>query len=531
MKQKTEDLKNDVALLPTRVLRAGNVTVTYEEGRLRYIAYDDCEAVRMIFPALRDDHWVTIPMKISNETVTEKERAFNIRFHGSFTSSVVKFEADFSIDGSEDGTIIFGMNGKALNGFKSKRTGLCVHHPIHGSAGREVEIIHPGEKTEKLSFPLLISPHRPFTDVTGMRYVTSNNIAVEIDFEGDEFETEDQRNWSDDSYKTYSGPQYKTPMLDIHEGDILHHRITVKLSSAGPVERHKKQQNFQSAFPGLGYGFPLEEKALAKSIETIPCDHLSVDIDLQNKSWREGFTAIDKLPLRLTVRFSDFSADEANDLTSFIDSSNITVKSIIVVSREGTPPPHEGYHTVYHQLKKTSPKIAVGFGSASWFAGVNESIDDEILCDFTGFVVMPQVHQTDERSIMENLLSQHTILETLRKQTGDKPANIHLLFSRVDDARLHTEFGAWWVLNAIANLGASGIITLSNIIGKNGILNEGNARSPLVQLLQKIREFRPVRISCERNMSELDPMSSVRSSRVTLENAKGETIGFTMKDI
>jgi hypothetical protein len=531
MKHTDEDLKNDVALLPLRVLSAGNATVTYEEGRLRYIAYNDCEAVRMIFPALRDDHWVTIPMEISNETITEKEKTFSISFHGSFHSSAVKFEADFSIAGNEDGTIVFEMNGKALNSFKSKRTGLCVHHPIQACAGREVEIVHPGENVERLSFPVLISPHRPFTDVTGMRYVTSNNIAVEINFEGEEFETEDQRNWSDDSYKTYSGPQYKTPMLDIHEGDILHHCITVKLEPAGAIKHHQKKQDFRSAFPQIGYGFPLEEKSFDGPIENIPCDHLSVDIDLQNKSWKRDLSNTGKVPLRLTVRFADFSADEANDLAAFIDGSGITVKSIMVVAKEGTPPPHEGYHTVYHQLKKTSPQIAVGFGSASWFAGVNENINDEVLCDFTGFVVMPQVHQTDERSIMENLLSQHTILETLQKQTGDRPANIHFLFSRADDARLHTQLGAWWVLNAIADLGASGIITLSNLIGKNGILNEGNAGSPLVRLLQRIRQFGPVRISCERNMSERDPMSSVRSSRVTLENAQGETIGFTMKDI
>jgi hypothetical protein len=529
--KKTEDIKNDVSLLPLHELKAGKTNVTYEAGRLRYIGYDNYEVVRMIFPALRDERWVTVPMEISNETINDRGNSFDVRFHGSFHSSAVQFEADFTIEGREDGTIIFEMNGKALNSFKSKRTGLCVHHPIHACAGREVEIIHPGKKIEKLSFPVLISPQRPFSDITGMRYTTSNNVAVEIEFEGDEFETEDQRNWSDDSYKTYSGPQYKTPMLDIQEGDVMRHRITVNMRAAGSIERHKKKQNFSSAFPELGYGFSLEEKSFGESIATIPCDHLSVDIDLQNKRWKENLSKLNNVPLRLTVRFSDYSVAEADELSAFVNSSRITVKGIMVVSKEGTPPSHESYHTVYHQLKKSLPEISVGFGSVSWFAGVNENINKEVLCDFTGFVAMPQVHQTDERSIMENLLSQHTILETLQKQTGSKPANVHLQFSRTDDPRFFTELGAWWVLNAIANIGASRMITLSNIVGKNGILNEAYSGSPLVRLLARLKSFQPVKISCERDMSERDPMASVRSSRVVLENANGETIGFTMTDI
>jgi hypothetical protein len=530
MKQPAENLTNDISLLPLRILKAGNTSVTYEAGRLRYIGYDDCEAVRMIFVALRDEHWVTIPMEISNEVINEKDKSFDIRFHGSFHALAVHCEADFAIQGRDDGTIVFEMNGKALSSFKSKRVGLCVHHPIQPCAGRAVEIIHPKERTENLTFPVLISPTRPFTDVTAMRYVTANNVGVDIKFEGDEFETEDQRNWSDDSYKTYSGPQYKTPMLDINEGDNLFHRITVKLSAAGTLQRHAKRQSFRSTFPKIGYGFPLEEKVSDNTIQDVPCDHFSIDIDLQEKGWQQSLPKIN-VPLRLNARFSDFSVAEADQLLSSLNSSNTTIKSIMVVSKEGTPPPKDGYLNIYHHLKRSLPETAVGFGSLSWFAGVNENISKEILCDFTGFVVMPQVHQTDERSIMENLLSQHTILETLQKQTGGKATNVHLQFSRTDDPRFHTQFGAWFVLNALADLGEAGIITLSNVLGKNGVLNQAHSGSPLVRLLEKIKDFEPVYISCERELSERDPMASVRSSVVTLENVKGETIGFTMKDI
>ncbi len=55
-------------------------------------------------------------------------------------------------------------------------------------------------------FPEEISPHQPFRDIRAMHWKITDSMEAHLYFEGDVFETEDQRNWTDASYKTYSTP-------------------------------------------------------------------------------------------------------------------------------------------------------------------------------------------------------------------------------------------------------------------------------------------------------------------------------------
>jgi D-apionolactonase len=131
-KNNTEEigLCNDQPLPSVRVLHAGLTEVTYESGRLRYIQYGGWEVIRMIYPALRDEQWNTIPYVIHDETIEEKDDGFHIFFRGQFSSGNILYEANFTVTGDRYGTISFVMEGKSLGWFIGKRIGLCVHHPL-----------------------------------------------------------------------------------------------------------------------------------------------------------------------------------------------------------------------------------------------------------------------------------------------------------------------------------------------------------------------------------------------------------------
>ena len=49
-----------------------------------------------------------------------------------------------------------------------------------------------------------------------------------IRFEGDLWEMEDQRNWTDASYKTYSTPLRLPYPVEIQEGDRVWQRVTIE---------------------------------------------------------------------------------------------------------------------------------------------------------------------------------------------------------------------------------------------------------------------------------------------------------------
>ena len=51
----------------------------------------------------------------------------------------------------------------------------------------------------------MISAENPFKDLTAFRWRCHNDWYI-LHYEGDIFETEDQRNWSDASYKTFCTP-------------------------------------------------------------------------------------------------------------------------------------------------------------------------------------------------------------------------------------------------------------------------------------------------------------------------------------
>jgi hypothetical protein len=51
-------------------LQAGPVTADYADGFLRYIRVGDREIVRMIYFAIRDQNWKTLPFTIKKKRFT-----------------------------------------------------------------------------------------------------------------------------------------------------------------------------------------------------------------------------------------------------------------------------------------------------------------------------------------------------------------------------------------------------------------------------------------------------------------------------
>jgi hypothetical protein len=60
----------------------------------------------------------------------------------------------------------------------------------------------------------------------GMKWTTADNLQMELTFEGDIFETEDQRNWTDSSYKTYSTPLSLPFPVSVTKGEKINQRIS-----------------------------------------------------------------------------------------------------------------------------------------------------------------------------------------------------------------------------------------------------------------------------------------------------------------
>jgi len=533
-------IQNDEQWLPVTEMQAGDLQMVYEAGRIRYITWRGHEIVRMIFVALRDEEWTTIPYTISEEKISQNTQEFEIQFKADFESADLRFAASFLLGGKADGTVTYRMEGQALQDFSTKRTGICVHHPVNTCAGEPVMILGEKGTIVHAEFPQLISPHPPFTDVAGMRWRSKEGIDAELVFEGDIFETEDQRNWTDDSYKTYSGPQYRVPIIHLKKGDTIFHKVTLRVteSSSRLKENETTMLQRQSHFPGIGYAYgPALDPPVAMMQElpsTVPFDHLLFQVHVNSNNLAEEVKHAAEISeqyavqARLQVYCEQFSPDEINLLINAVNHAKGALASILLLPAEKGAPDQDGYIRMYMALKKNFPALRIGYGSSGWFANLNLSLPKDIPCDFVGFLVNPQVHQTDHRSILENLLSLHSLLQTLREQLGQTPVQVLFQFSKKPDARWRTGFGAIWVLNAIFNLAAAESLTIADLQGWQGILENP---LPLMDHLKKISQFGPVSVKLARPVFAPSPLHTLRATNIVLENGTGERMYVSMQDI
>ena len=79
--------------------------------------------------------------------------------------------------------------------------------------------------------PDLISPAQPIKDIAGLAFEIEG-VKLDIAFFGEVFEMEDQRNWSDASFKTYCRPLVEPFAYMIPAGSTVRQEIRIKAEGA-----------------------------------------------------------------------------------------------------------------------------------------------------------------------------------------------------------------------------------------------------------------------------------------------------------
>ena len=197
---------NEKTLTERRFLRAGPLTVMYEAGELRSIRVGEQELILRVFVAVRDQNWTTVPLQLSNVQIEEGQEDFHITFDAAHRQNDIAFSWQGTIRGTSQGTITFAMKGQAETTFLRNRIGICILHPMLECAGRACRVEQGDGTIIDGHFPELIAPYQPFTNIRVISYEVIHGTRVEIRLLGDLFEMEDQRNWTDASFKTYSTP-------------------------------------------------------------------------------------------------------------------------------------------------------------------------------------------------------------------------------------------------------------------------------------------------------------------------------------
>ncbi len=167
-----------------RVLRAGPLSVEFQNGQLRWIRIGGHEVLRAVAFIVRDEVWGTYNAEITGLTIEERAGGFAVRYQGRCADGALVYDAE--IQGSA-GELVFSARVKVTRDFSTNRTGFVILHPLEGCAGRPLKVEHVDGRTEEARFPTRISPYQPFFEIRSLKHEFAPGAFVTVRLEGDTF--------------------------------------------------------------------------------------------------------------------------------------------------------------------------------------------------------------------------------------------------------------------------------------------------------------------------------------------------------
>lgn len=508
-------------------LRAGPLALVFHEGDLRRIRWGNREVLRRVYGAVRDRNWGTVPGRILGLEIHSGDSAFRIRYTREHCGNGIHFVWQADISGDEDGTIHFDFEGDAKTNFLRNRIGLCVLHPIRECAGARCRAPHTDGTTTDLAFPGDVAaeqPMRGFTELAGLHHEVESGVWLEVAFEGDVFETEDQRNWIDASFKTYSTPLRLPFPVEIEAGTRIRQSVTVRLRAerrtcnTRPTDRSERGASHISLtnsegvrLPEIGLGMASHGEPLAglavERLSRIGVSHLRADLRVSDVGWTERLRIAARdatelgAALELALYLPRKGPGELAAVARELGRLKVDLARALIF-REGqrsTLP--ADLETAQAALADCG--LAIGGGTDADLHQLNlqpPPNDGDFLC----WSMNPQVHAADELSIAETPEAVGHQLATLRRRfpgrplvvspvtlrprfnpvatAAEAPAGAGQLPPEVDP-RQTTLFAAAWTLamfKALAEGGAESV-TWFETTGWRGVVEAGTG-SPLPDL-------------------------------------------------
>ncbi len=420
---------------PARIpLRADPLSLVFEGGDLRYIRLGDREVLRRVYVAVRDRNWGTVPAVLSDMRIDAGSDSFSISYHAKHKHADIEFAWEGSITGDSGGTITCSMDGTARSTFLRNRIGFCVLHPIRECAGQPCTIEHADGSTEHGEFPLYISPHQPFLEMRAITHEVLPGLRAEVRFKGDIFEMEDQRNWTDASYKTYCTPLRLPYPVEIRAGDPVAQAVTLRLHADRPQPqvRARPAELIYSIrdeptvpLPRIGLGASTSGETLSPRelvrLRALNPAHLRVDLDLSAPEYpavlertSQTATALGTA-LEIALFLSDSAEQELEHLAALLERIRPPVAAWLVF-RVADRLTGEGLAGLArHHLTSYEPRARFGGGTDAYFTQLNRARPPASSLDFVCYSINPQVHAFDDASLVETFEAQGATVESARR--------------------------------------------------------------------------------------------------------------------
>lgn len=385
-------------------LRAGEFEAVFEPAHayFRRVRRKGIEIVRNCYLHVRGPDWSTVLPSVRMVTHEVGENHFLLEWTAEHVKGEIDFEWRGTLTGSPSG-LVYRCDCRARKRFSTNRTGLCVLIPAE-FAGADVLNTHANAAPEVVHLEEYVVPKEPLRDVRALDYG-----GARVTFQGDAFEAEDQRNWSDNSYKAYPLRGRRAGPYLLEAGETFTHEVAIEPS---PIEPERTRRTPVSGKIPL-IGARVEDDAV--DLAGLPIEFLRVEAGTGEMArQRLEHARSTQLPLHVVRE----------------EPEGIEVESggtHVLWARVGT----------FDQYNLSRPRLGEAFRGLE-------------------FEVTPQVHTFDERSILENARSLCEVVRTAGRINPGKALGINLYLSKEADPRLESLFGALWVLASAIAAGTGG---------------------------------------------------------------------------
>ena len=448
-----------------RIVRAGPATALLDGGFLRRIRVGADEVLRGVYAAVRDQNWGTIEPHYPRYEVEQGDDRFRVSFTAEHRAGEIDFVWEGEIVGEPSGRITFSLDGVCRRAFRKNRLGFCVLHPPALAGQPYVRETPDGPIEER--FPERISPSRDVTDMRAIRYAVGP-VAVELRFEGDLFDMEDQRNWTDASYKTFCTPLRRPYPVALAAGQRISQSVTLELgrppgggarrpagaapasrapggrvpsgrARAAPASATAEREaaivvtdQATGRLPTIGLGAAAHGRALetdqVERLRRLGLAHLRVELEPRLPGWRERLdvAAADAAALGTALEVAVVTGGDGAGLAEvatalaglpaptlrlapFAEGSWLTTAPLAEAARAGA--------------RAAGRSTLIGGGTRADFHQLNSRHAEVPLeaLDFAAYAINPQVHAFDDLSVMETLGAQGSTVESARAIVGDRP--------------------------------------------------------------------------------------------------------------
>lgn len=505
----------EAADLAAERISLGNLSFSLQDGALRHIRLGDTELIRGIAFLVRDRDWGTLAPELTEVARRIDNDRLELVLNALYLNGDATLDVSLHISADAD-SLSVRAKGLASQPFETNRAGFTVLHPA-ALAGQPVSVVHSDAAVEASAFPTLIEPWQPFKDISALEH-SSDGLRIHCAFEGDCFESEDQRQWGDASYKTYVRPLALPWPYELTAEQPLEQSVTVSWSKAAQMpayDREKIVRAFlyptapQLATKKAAKGLKFPETALVLDaadarrlaantgdVAAVSPQRLLCHVDVSQGDAEAQIAAFAQLqsaqPLliydaELICGFQLEPLDELTQLREFMHKYGYRPDSVLVcpaVDRQSTPPGSEWpscppLEAVHQASAAVFSDLQRGGGMVSFFPELNRKRPPLALLNFVSHGLCPTVHAADDLSVMETLETIPHISRSARAIMGKReyrigPATIAMrqnpygqrtmpnpdqlrLCMADDDPRHRAQFGAAYAMGLATALAPAGV--------------------------------------------------------------------------